>query len=227
MLNKSKLLLFRPVSNYITQEGSTMKIICRLFAVGVLVFFFGACSSGTRVNIQKNNLSSQDRREGKYDVYFQYTSLFYYDVQDQLYTNLMELMHRANALAEVGAEADYVLVVRLKEYNNVSEYDRALYGIYGGEDIMESEVAVVRFDSLKTAKFRKLSGQAVDYGVLDRDSPKETISRGAETIFKMHDDHLVNVDLRTEQRMPTAMAPIELIRMHSEKIVGFILLGKK
>ena len=63
--------------------------------------------------------------------------------------------------------------------------------------------------------------------MLDRDSPKETISRGAETIFKMHADHLMKADLRTEQRMPHAIAPIELIRMHSEKIVGFILLGKE
>lgn len=204
-----------------------MKMICRLIAVGGLVFFLVACSGGTKTNIQKNTLSTQQRNEGTYDIYFQFSSLFYYDIQDQLYRNLMELMKRANLLAtEFGTESDYVLVVRLKEYNNVSEPSRFLYGIYGGKDIMESEVAVVRFDALKTAKFRALSSQAVDYGVLDRNSPKKTISRAAEVVFKMHDDHLLNATLRTEQRMPQFLAPIELIRMHSEKIVNFVL-GKK
>ncbi|MBW1693612.1 MAG: hypothetical protein JRJ41_05515, partial [Deltaproteobacteria bacterium] len=99
-------------------------------------------------------------------------------------------------------------------------------GIYAGKDIMQSEVAVVAFDSLKTAKFRNLSKQSTSFAEMRPNSSKETISRGAETIFKMHDDHLLKANLITKNRKPGALMPIELIRMHSEKIADFIL-GKR
>ena len=51
---------------------------------------------------------------------------------------------------------DYILVIRLSEYKNISAYDRALYGIYAGKDIMQSEVAVVKFDLLTTDRFKNL-----------------------------------------------------------------------
>ena len=91
---------------------------------------------------------------------------------------------------------------------------------------MQSEVAAVKFDSLKTAKFRNLSKQSANFTAMAPDSSKETISLGAETIFKMHDGHLVKANLLTKNRKPGALMPIELIRMHSEKIANFIL-GEK
>ena len=203
-----------------------MRMTCRLFAVGFLILFFAACSTGTRANIEKNKLSAQERKEGKYYVFFQYSSLIPYDIQDQLYLNMMELMHKADALADDDLTVDYVVVLRLDEYKNISAYERALYGIYAGKDIMQSEVAVVAFDSLKTAKFRNLSKQSTSFAEMRPNSSKETISLGAETIFKMHDDHLVKANLLTKNRKPGALMPIELIRMHSEKIADFIL-GKR
>jgi len=91
---------------------------------------------------------------------------------------------------------------------------------------MQSEVAVVKFDSLKTAKFRNLSKQSATFSVMRPNSSKETISHGAETIFKMHDDHLLKADLLTKYRMPGAIMQGELIRLHSAKIADFIL-GEK
>jgi hypothetical protein len=209
------------------QEGKTMRNICRLFFVGVFLFLFAACSSGTTAHIKTNKLTLEERGEGKYAVYLQYSSLFYTDVQEQFYANLMELMRRADALADTDMDTDYVLAVRLKEYNNVSMGSRVLYGIYGGKDIMESEVAVVRFDSLKTDEYRDLLNRPMNAGLEDIDLTRKTISHGAESIFKMEGSHLIKADLRTEQRMPEYLAPIDLIRMHSEKIVRFILTSEK
>jgi len=89
-----------------------MRMTRRLFAVAFLILFFTACSTGTRANIEKNKLSPQERKEGKYHVFFQYSSLIPYDIQDQLYLNMMELMHKADALADDDLTVDYVVVIR-------------------------------------------------------------------------------------------------------------------
>lgn len=200
-----------------------MKMTCRLFAITCLILFLTACSAGTKSNIAKSQISPQERQKGKYYLFFEYSSLYPSDVQDQLYRNLMELMGKADALADSDLTVEYVAVVRVRQYKTVSEYSRVLYGYLAGEDILQTEVAVVKFDALKTAKFRSLSGQSTSSGAVEPNSNEDMVSRAAQAIFKMHGDHLLKSDLRTHYRKPTAISPGELIGMHAEEVTQFIL----